>query len=459
MERFLLNGSLHAYTRLVVGDEKTPSIKGTVVVIICDTELNDRFSELYKMTDTLLKNGNRLVLVSVEDKNKVFMPLASLLMLYRNYDIYRVDIKSIVTADWLERVLERHPDYNEVQNYVSAEMMAYTDLSNLFITVEDKVKSGDVDGLRDFVEKNTPVLEMLTLTLNNMKKQCDISNSSELNDLIADFKQRIDGVSKELSYAKKQLAEKEEDSQRQQDSIRELRSKVAELEEKIEDEDDTAAGSGVIKQFKTINMGAVKVNAKHVIYFKELTYVPYVNSFIMQFMQILKVKLQSRVKLLIYDTNTEFYASYNPLRVVDGREYIANRDRLINQNEAFVVSEPNPQILTDALADNVEVLIVYDRMHTMNDLLTGNLLTKFFIVNSNTELMAYKTRLKIASNDVIISRKGAIKGAGALYIDTIDMYSGSTPSSKMAKYSSLKVAGYEAPLVKVISRKARIDMN
>ena len=92
MERFLLNGSLHAYTRLVVGDEKTPSIKGTVVVIICDTELNDRFSELYKMTDTLLKNGNRLVLVSVEDKNKVFMPLASLLMLYRNYDIYRVDI-------------------------------------------------------------------------------------------------------------------------------------------------------------------------------------------------------------------------------------------------------------------------------------------------------------------------------------------------------------------------------
>lgn len=457
MEKYIINGSLHQYTRLEAGDkEKASEIKDSLVVAIIDKELDDRFVSLYEMIHSLLCNGNRVVLVGITDDNKSFTPIASLLVQYRAYDIYTVTMKSVVSDEWVTKVTSRKADLNEVQNYLGGDLVSYSDLTSLLIGIENIIEEGNLESLKDFVEKYMPTLETLSNTLNHMKKVCDSTNTEELQALIAEYKSKLESVLSDADRKVKMIEELREDNQKFQSDVAELRETCSDLKSKLEEAEMAESSGGVVKTYNTLQVGSINCKVKNIIYFKEISYVPYVNSLVLQLFNVIKTKRKCRIKLLIYDTQTEFYQAYNPLRVVDGREYIANKSDLLKKVEQFVVSEPNPTILTDILTSDFEVVIIYDRMRGVKDLIAGNLITKFFILNSNTEYINYKAKLNIIDTSNIITRPGALKDK-TLDIPFIDGYSGATPGAKITKYAKLATS-HKEPLILTICKKARIEV-
>ena len=456
MDKYIINGSLHQYVKLEVNPEKAKEIKTGLVIVITDKELDESFVKLYETVHTLLCNGSRVVLVNINDNNKCFQPLASLLIQYRDYDIYSVALKSVVSDEWVGKVTERQPDLNEVQNFIGGDLVAYSDLTSLMIGIENIIEEGNIDNLKSFVEKYMPTLENLSNTLNQMKKVCDSTNTEELQALITEYKSKLESVLDDTNKKVKVIEELREDNQKFQNDVAELREACSDLKSKLEAAESSEAGSVVVKAYNTLHLGAINTKVKSVIYFKEISNIPYINSLVIQLFNIIKTKKKSGIKLLVYDTQTEFYQAYNPLRVVDGREYVANKSDLLRKVEQFVVSEPHPAILTDVMTSEFDVVIIYDRMHGTKDLVDGNLVTKFFVLNSNTEYVNYKSKLNIIDTANVITRPGALKDK-SLDIPSIDGYSGSTPNAKVTKYAKLATS-HKEPLILTICKKARIEL-
>lgn len=456
MEQYVINGSYNKFKLIEIGEGNCDNIKSSLVVAIMDRELNDRFKIVYGMVEKLIQNANRVILVGVSDNNKVFSPIANMMVTYRAYDIYSVRIKSVVSAEWIEKVCERHPDVNEVQTYLGGEVVVYNELSSMLVEIEGLCKSGNIAELKSYVEKNMPSLEVLTATVNKMKKTCDEVNTNELNELIADYKNRLDAVAKESSSKSQQLETLREENDKLGSAVSELKNTCSDLKVRLEDMQENDGGS-VMRTYNTIPLSSINSHTKRILYFKEISYVPYVNSLVKQLADIAKRKLGvGKVKVVVYDTNTEFYQAYSPLRIVDGREYLSNKTDLVNKVEMFVVTEPNPTILSDVLNKEFELVIIYDRMRSSKDLISGNLITKYFVLNSNTEYVSYKSKLGIIDPMSIITRAHALKEK-TLDIPTIDGYSGATPSAKMSKYIK-QPTSHGDPLIGTIMKKARIEM-
>ena len=157
------------------------------------------------------------------------------------------------------------------------------------------------------------------------------------------------------------------------------------------------------------------------------------------------------------------YRKYQPLTVVDGKTYVSDKDTLINKAEKFVAAEPIPAILHDILESPLafDVVIVYDRMHNTKDLISGNNVSKFFIINSNHDYLQMKDTLKItASGNIITSEDSTIEASDGrkwLNIPTIEGYTSCTDSAKISKYLRLRCKNHNQTLFNYIVEKSNLS--
>ena len=193
----------------------------------------------------------------------------------------------------------------------------------------------------------------------------------------------------------------------------------------------------------------------------------YVNSLVMHLLYMLTSVMKIKAKLLIYDTQTNMYSSYGSLRIVSSQAYISSKHGLISKNKAFVVSEPNSSIIKDVLESDqsFDVVIVYDRMKNPIDVVEGNNVYKFFVINSSQEFSKMYKELKIKDLDYVITRPGSTIGLNekdtfeGSYIDipSIDDYSKATNSAKLSKYIRLASMNDKQNILNKIQSLANID--
>ena len=98
-----------------------------MLVVVIDKTCDEKLGMYYRVFTDALKNNNRVVLVGVNDDNKSFKPLASLLVTYNEYGIYQIEDKSTLGAVELQKMCERKPDFSEVQTFIGGDVTAYAD--------------------------------------------------------------------------------------------------------------------------------------------------------------------------------------------------------------------------------------------------------------------------------------------------------------------------------------------
>lgn len=318
--------------------------------------------------------------------------------------------------------------------------------------------------MKAFIEQHINSIEGLTSTIDYMRRVVDSSSSSELETLAGDLQKKLDDATIKLKELEKSEAQAREENKKLQDATKLLREQLtaAATQQAKAPDAAQASGSPVINSYSAIRTNIIKCRVQHIIYFKEISQIPYINSLIIALCSLLRGtgKAKKHVKLLIYDSNVSMN-TYGKLSIVSGSEFITNKSTLISKTENFVVVEPNPVILTDVLEcvnPEIPIVVIYDRMHKEENLVEGNNVTKFFVVNSSSDYLEASRRMTI-NKASIITRVGSTIGPECLNIPFIPGYTDkeTTPSAKVAKYFKLQADGNKKLVIQTILDAARIS--
>lgn len=472
--KYLFNNNIHGYEKANIEEFDAKDKREDMLVVVIDKTCDEKLGMYYRVFTDALKNNNRVVLVGVNDDNKSFKPLASLLVTYNEYGIYQIEDKSTLGAVELQKMCERKPDFSEVQTFIGGDVTAYADMSTILFGIESLVNEGNIDQIKDFLNQHMISIESLTSTLNNMKKTCDMFNSDELVAKINSLKSEGDKLRKQIEDDKKALDDVKYDRDKLKVSVEDFKRENEKLKATNNElKQSSDSGGSIIRAYKEINTQLIQCKTKIILYFKEISYVPYVNSLVVSLQQFLEMN-HLKHKMLIFDSQTNLYSVYKPLQAVSSVEYLSMKSALISKTKQFVVSEPNPTILQDVLCSDqcFDVIIVYDRLKCTNDLVTGNNVTKFFVINSSKEFDAIKQQLKILdlsnvithANSSIGLEKGPGRGPGKeskprqfLDIPYVENYNTKTDVSKTSTYIKMYTAHTQQPLLDTIFKKSRID--
>lgn len=473
MTKYIINETYHGYEKIAVDNVDIASKQNNLFIIIIDNKCDGDLPKYYKFINIAMKNHNRVILISMADKNKSFKPLASLLITFDNYDIYEVEGKESLSANYLKALEDREPDYCEVQTYIGGDITAFSDMSMILFGIESLVEEGNEAALKSFLEEHMLSIENLTTSLNSMKKTCELFNSNELVNEVNSLKDKEKKLSKAVAEKDETLKDIKHERDEHKVTAENLKRENEKLKEKTKELQEQSTGSGsTITSFKTTNTQLLKGNkTKIVLYFKEITYVRYTNTLVTILFDYLKRK-GLKTKMLIYDTGSELYSTYNPLRVITGSDYATDKSNLINKIEKFVVAEPSQMIIEDILTADVgfDVVIIYDRMHTQNDVVDGNLVTKFYVINSRKDYEALKAQLKIndvsyiitdATNSLNISKEWKVVGdRNFIDIPTIPEFKKheiSSSSFAFSKYVKQATSTTKEGLIETIVKKSKIN--
>ena len=88
--------------------------------------------------------------------------------------------------------------------------------------------------------------------------------------------------------------------------------------------------------------------------------------------------------------------------------------------------------------NNCDVLIVYDRMKQKNDILKGNNVAKYFVINSYRDYISMNKVLDIVDKTMVITREGSKIGNEAIRIPTIQGYEGNHNNADLSSSSMMQ---------------------
>lgn len=448
MDKYIVNYNIQGLLRKQITDKELTEGEDNLVVVVLDKSTNDQLYTYYNRIRDIILSKNKVILIIVGEESDISKPISMLMGAYRKYDIYKVESLDYVDSSYIDEINEHTPTYEEVQLYIGGDITAYFELNTILLEIDKFIKNMDTEGLIDFLEKN-------------------IISVSKFTDVVDYMKQIVDSVYTEKLRVEQEIANMD------------MRIKDAEIKNtKLESELETAKatlerykkqetnGAPIIKTYQELNLLLINYKVKTVIYFKEISQIPYINSMVSALFDYLK-SLHYRAKLLIYDNRFGMSALYKPLNVIGGAEYNLKADDYAGKVEKLVIVEPVQKILEDVLTygsntnEYYDVVIIYDRMKQPNDLVAGNNVYKFYVLNSNKDFKETQAISSISDKSSIITRSDIdIEkiGTDVLDIPKINGYNKDTDYAKLAKYIKAVTTISNKPLLNTILDKSRIPL-
>ena len=455
MNTYLVNFELMGYKTITL--EEATEMDSSNIIIFIDTDVNNSIKDYYNRIKELIISRNRVILVTIgEDKNEVGKALGALMCSYNKYDIYSVESKEIIDSNYIEIIKERTPGYTEVCTFVGGEITAYSEISTILLGIESLVSEGNIEGLGVFLEQHMNSIEHLTSILDSMKQIVEESNSQELASTIENLKKEVEDYKERVVNTENSIIKLESENKTLASNLEAYKRKLQEEIENAESLKGTQSDTEhmVIKEYKETNTSIIKCKTQRIIYFKEISRIPYINSMVLALMT--RIKMQCKVRLLIYDNNNSLDI-YRPLTGIDTKEYMSKRELYSGNKEVMLIVEPNQAILKDILEYSKEpndVVIIYDRMKKKENLVSGNNVHKFYVMNSSFDYKQSKNIFNITDKSSIITMSRSI-GKDVLDIPTIEQYQEATEASKKSKYFKLVTAISKKLLIDSILQKVR----
>lgn len=221
-----------------------------------------------------------------------------------------------------------------------------------------------------------------------------------------------------------------------------------------------------IQAFRPILLQTIMNRTKHILYIKEISTIPYINSLIVNMMQILNGAEIDKVKLVIYDNKNDFNIMYKGINTVTGPEYAAKKDIIINKCDRLAVLDYSTHILEDILKQENDLVIVYDRLKCLKDLVQGSGVTKYYVFNSRSHI---DNTIRALGEDIppenIITRSGVMINSIAPV--KIKGYSSNTKSAKISSWSQMRSCNIvdkdqwakSSPIILNILKSAGVDIS
>ena len=333
-------------------------------------------------------------------------------------------------------------------------------MSTLMIGIDELVQQGNIENLSVFLGQHMSSIEDLTIALDYMKSVCESYNSATLADKIESLEKLVEKHKNEASKLSGQVKILDEEKSQITDEVKALQSEIRKLKENNEAlKAVNESENKIISTFIPCRTTECECKVNNIIYFKEVSYVPYVNSLVINLFEIYK-KHNKKVKLLIYDNKTDLYEVYKPLNIVSGKTFVASKDMYTKTVEKFVVSEPAPNIIKEIIGQEnaPDILIIYDRMKAIQDIVEGNNVAKFFIINSRKDYERMVKSLKIIDESRIITRSDEEFSNMVLDIPCVPGYKIASESKRIVTYMRLNTAITKKPLIDEISTKSRVQL-
>lgn len=433
MANYVVNFRINGYEGADIADDK---LKGdnNEIIIVTDGKSNDKLREYYMTIFNILKGHNRLFLINIEDSCEIFKPLAILMASYRNYNIYQVASPEVINGNYIRSMLGREPSYSEVQTFVGGDITAYNDISILMLGIESLVEEGNMDGITTFFENHVSSIEKLTSSLDYMKTICSLYNTDELGNKIEALEKKLEMRVKELEMMSEKASMLEEQKKASTTAQEKMKKEIENLKAKASNSD--GPGGSVIRMYPELNTATIRCRIERIVYFKEISYVPYVNTMV-RYLTDYWNNCGKKTKLMVYDNRTEFYQVYGKkIACVRGSDYDRMKGTVLKND--CVIAEPAPNIISEVLEQtDYKVLILYDRMHCKNDVVIGNNVSKFYVINSNTDYKAMMSVLKILDESFIITRSDSEFSEDAIKLKPIADFKNASMSAKTVKYFKL----------------------
>ena len=464
MSKYLFNSNIHGYEASNIETFDKEVTKEDTLIFIVDKTCDEQTSKYYKLVNKALMNQAKVVLISIDDCNRTSGVLASNMLVYGAYGIYKIADREALSANYIIKALEREPDLDEAKVFVDNEVVAYQDMVTVLYGIQSLVSEGNIEGLTNHIERHVTSIEGMVVTLNKMKKVCELFNSDELLDSIATLKKTIDELHDTLNDKEKQIEDVKHNRDEFKVETEGLKRELAKVKSSLPSSNESGS-EHVIKNYMAYNtlVHGSKVN---IIYFKEISYVRYTNTLISMLYDKLD-KLKKNCKLLIYDNNNSFISRYT-LDVVNGKNYASDKDNIIKNKKKMVITEPFNSVLSDLTSNpSIHTLIIYDRLGFYEDIITGNCVTKFIVVNSAKDLeMASKIKGLGCDNDenIITNLNNKFKYDDNKPTNFLDIpsiaenFSSLSDAAQFQRYNKLISSRTHVNLLNTILKKAHIDV-
>lgn len=433
-----INIDIDGYTRTDISDDMLLSITDSTIVLMLDETTNDKLYTYYSTVRSLITNNNKVIILLSGTESKIRKQICMLAASYRRYDIYSVDDVNIVDREYIDTIMERTPDIDEVEQFIGADIATYSEINSVMLQLTDHLDDNTLDEFISIVEHNRDIIENSVEIYNYMKRIVDNANEGTTRKL-SELKDKSDTLEKQVNQYRLKYESAVEQYESVENEMKALKNEASSYRKKCYDLENAINKSGpIIASYSEVMTSKVKCEPTSIIYFKEIEPCIYINSFVSALHNLLN-NFGVNTKLVIYDNRHVFLNKYKPLSIVDAMAYMNNQKAVVETQDRIVVVETNQAIIEDILAcRKYKVVIIYDRLKQKNDIVTGNNVYKYWVVNSAELLKSMQKQFGIEFNRVI-TMEGVCKEAIALR--TIPDYKGCSESAQLRGYAALRQSG------------------
>lgn len=439
--------------RVEITDEKLISDKDQLVYVVLNESTADAscLKTYYNSIKAMLKNNVKVFIVMVAETSKIRGSICNLMQLFGNYNVYQVPDENFISSAYLDTLPERTVTYDEMAQYLQNDIVAYDDMDTVLQGVQECINRNDAEGLKTLIEGHLPTIEAAPTVFSQMKNSIDQANSGVLQDKIASIKAQLEEANELNEKKQTEIRQRESTIDDLNYSLKDAKRQLTQTKADMEELKLQVQNAGpAIRSYQTVKTQLLKCKTEHIIYIKEISRIPYINSFVLMLQEMIK-QFRYTSKLLIYDNTSQAQVTYGNMQQVDSAAFESNKAVLLNKTPKFVVTEPAPQILKDILQSinpQFDVLIIYDRMKQATDLVEGNNVYKFWVVNSFNDYNTTKNLFKIDRTDTIITRPASRIAPDVIDIPRIKAYEAETQDNgKFAKYKGVQTTICKQPLM------------
>lgn len=439
--------------RVEITDEKLINDKDQLVYVVLNESTADAscLKTYYNSIKAMLKNNVKVFIVMVAETSKIRGSICNLMQLFGNYNVYQVPDENFISSAYLDTLPERTVTYDEMAQYLQNDIVAYDDMDTVLQGVQECINRNDAEGLKTLIEGHLPTIEAAPTVFSQMKNSIDQANSGVLQDKIASIKAQLEEANELNEKKQTEIRQRESTIDDLNSSLKDAKRQLTQTKADMEELKLQVQNAGpAIRSYQTVKTQLLKCKTEHVIYIKEISRIPYINSFVLMLQEMIK-QFRYTSKLLIYDNTSQAQVTYGNMQQVDSAAFESNKAVLLNKTPKFVVTEPAPQILKDILQSinpQFDVLIIYDRMKQATDLVEGNNVYKFWVVNSFNDYNTTKNLFKIDRTDTIITRPASRIAPDVIDIPRIKAYEAETQDNgKFAKYKGVQTTICKQPLM------------
>lgn len=451
--KYIVNESVMGCERVEITDEKLVNDKDQLVYVVLNESTADAscLKTYYNSIKAMLKNNVKVFIVMVAETSKIRGSICNLMQLFGNYNVYQVPDENFISSAYLDTLPERTVTYDEMAQYLQNDIVAYDDMDTVLQGVQECINRNDAEGLKTLIEGHLPTIEAAPTVFSQMKNSIDQANSGVLQDKIANIKAQLEEANELNEKKQTEIRQRESTIDDLNSSLKDARRQLTQTKADMEELKLQVQNAGpAIRSYQTVKTQLLKCKTEHIIYIKEISRIPYINSFVLMLQEMIK-QFRYTSKLLIYDNTSQAQVTYGNMQQVDSAAFESNKAVLLNKTPKFVVTEPAPQILKDILQSinpQFDVLIIYDRMKQATDLVEGNNVYKFWVVNSFNDYNTTKNLFKIDRTDTIITRPASRIAPDVIDIPRIKAYEAETQDNgKFAKYKGVQTTICKQPLM------------